>query len=179
MKDAPKGFSAFAQNFVPPLVLLAITIVFIVAAYGYPPASREVPLLVCYALVVLIGLDILSRTSTGAGQLVRKYLNPGSGLTDNIGSGLTDLPKTEEDEEHPSGRRELIAVGWVAAFTAGVMLVGILPSVPVYLASYMIVEGKKKPLFSILIAAAVVLFLWVSFEEILSIPLYRGYFFED
>jgi hypothetical protein len=171
MKDSPKGFSAFAQNFIPPLVLLAITIVFIVAAYGYPPASREVPLLVCYALVVLIGLDILSRTSTQIGQLVRKYLNPGS--------GLTDLPKTEEDEEQPSGRRELIAVGWVAAFTAGVMLVGILPSVPVYLASYMIVEGKKKPLFSILIAAAVVLFLWVSFEEILSIPLYRGYFFED
>ena len=171
MKDAPKGFSAFAQNFVPPLVLLAITVVFILAAYGYPPASREVPLLVCYALVVLIGLDILSRTSTHVGRLVRKYLNPGS--------GLADLPKTEEDEEHPSGRRELIAVGWVAAFTAGVMLVGILPSVPVYLASYMIVEGKKKPLFSILIAAAVVLFLWVSFEEILSIPLYRGYFFED
>lgn len=171
MKDAPKGFSAFAQNFVPPLVLLAITIVFIVAAYGYPPASREVPLLVCYTLVVLIGLDILSRTRTHLGQLVRKYLNPGS--------GLTDIPKTEEDEEHPSGRRELIAVGWVAAFTAGVMLVGILPSVPVYLASYMIVEGKKKPLFSILVAVAVVLFLWVSFEEILSIPLYRGYFFED
>jgi hypothetical protein len=171
MKESPTGFSALAQNFAPPLVLLAVTIVFIVAAYGYPPASREVPLLVCYTLVVLIALDIISRTSSRSGQIVRKILNPGS--------GLTDLPKKEEDVEHPSGRRELLAVGWVAAFTGGVMLVGILPSVPVYLASYMIFEGRKKPLFSILIAAAVVLFLWVSFEEILSIPLYRGFLFED
>lgn len=172
MKETPKGFSALAQNFAPPLVLLAITGVFIVASYGYPPASREVPLLVCYTLVVLIALDILSRTATRTGELVRKYLNPGTGITQMVKS-------EEEDEGHPSGGRELLAVGWVAAFTAGVMLVGILPSVPVYLASYMILEGRKKPLFSILIAAAVVLFLWVSFEEILSIPLYRGVLFED
>ncbi|WP_454857518.1 tripartite tricarboxylate transporter TctB family protein [Rhizobium binxianense] len=171
MKESPRGFGALAQNFAPPLVLLAVTIVFIVAAYGYPPASREVPLLVCYTLVVLIALDIVSRTSTHTGYLVRKFLNPGN--------SLTDLAKKEEDEQHPSGHRELLAVGWVAAFTAGVMLVGILPSVPVYLASYMIFEGRKKPLFSILIAAAVVLFLWVSFEEILSIQLYRGVLFED
>ncbi|NLS07068.1 tripartite tricarboxylate transporter TctB family protein [Rhizobium sp. P32RR-XVIII] len=171
MKESPKGFSALAQNFAPPLVLLTITGIFIVASYGYPPASREVPLLVCYTLVVLIALDILSRTATRTGELVRKYLNPGT--------SITQMPKSEEEDEHPSGRRELLAVGWVAAFTAGVMLVGILPSVPVYLASYMILEGRKKPLFSILIAAAVVLFLWVSFEEILSIPLYRGVLFED
>lgn len=171
MKEPPKSFRALAQNFAPPLVLLAVTLVFTVAAYGYPPASREVPLLVCYILMVLIALDIISRTSSRSGYFVRKFLNPGS--------GLTDLPKNKEDEEHPSGQRELLAVGWVAAFTAGVMLVGILPSVPVYLASYMIFEGRKKPLFSILIAAAVVLFLWVSFEEILSIPLYRGILFED
>jgi hypothetical protein len=171
MKRSPKSLGGFARNFAPPLVLLAITLVFIVTAYGYPPASREVPLLVCYVLVVLIALDIISRTSTRSGHFVRKFLNPGS--------GLTDLPRNKEDEEHPSGRRELLAVGWVAAFTAGVMLVGILPSVPVYLASYMIFEGRKKPLFSLLIAAAVVLFLWVSFEQILSIPLYRGVLFED
>jgi hypothetical protein len=171
MKDSRKGFGALVENSAPPLVFLTLTIVFIVAAYGYPPASRQVPLLVCYALLVLIALDILSRTSTRSGQLVRRFLNPGS--------GLADLAKTEEDEEHPSGQRELLAVGWVAAFTAGVMLVGILPSVPVYLAAYMIFEGRKSPLFSILIAAAVVLFLWASFEQVLSISLYRGILFEE
>lgn len=168
-----RGFSALAQNFGPPLVLMAVTLIFLITAYNYTPASREVPLLVCYTLLVLISLDIISRTATRGGDFVRKYLNPGS--------GITDVPKDEEEaeEQHPSGLRELAALGWVAAFTAGVMLVGILPSVPIYLASYMIFEGRKKPLFSILIAVGIVLFLWVSFEEILSIPLYRGMLFED
>jgi len=171
MKQASKGLGAVLENFAPPVVFLALTVTFIVAAYGYPPSSRAVPLLVCYTLLVLIALDIVSRTTTRTGQFVRKFLNPAS--------SLPGLPKSEEDEEHPSWHREFLAVAWVAAFTAGVMLVGILPSVPVYLAAYMIVEGRKKPLFSILIAAAVVLFLWVSFEQILSISLYRGMLFED
>jgi len=167
-----KGFAAFVQNFAPPLVFLAVTLVFIIAAYGYPPASREVPLLVGYVLLVLIALDILSRTSTSTGELVRRYLNPAS--------GLPGVPKAEgeEGESHPSGHKELLAVAWVAAFTAGVMTIGILPSVPAYVASYMIVEGRKSVKFSILIAASIALFLWLSFEMILSIPLYRGLLFE-
>ena len=58
------------------------------------------------------------------------------------------------------------------------MIVGILPAVPAYVASYMIVEGRKSVKFSILIAASIALFLWLSFEMILSIPLYRGMLFE-
>ena len=80
MSAPRKSLSALAENFGPPLVFLAVTLIFIVAAYGYPPASREVPLLIGYVLIVLIALDILSRTSTSTGELVRRYLNPASGL---------------------------------------------------------------------------------------------------
>ena len=69
MSAPRKSFSALAENFGPPLVFLAVTLIFIVAAYGYPPASREVPLLIGYVLIVLIALDILSRTSTSTGEL--------------------------------------------------------------------------------------------------------------
>jgi hypothetical protein len=167
MTSRPRTLFSSLQSFAPPLVILAVTLVFIVSARAYASASAAVPLLVGYSLIVLIGLDIVSRTETRPGEIVRKLLNPGS-----KGPVLTS-------DEPASARHELVAIGWVAAFTAAVMLFGILLSVPGYIAAYMIIQGRKSVKLSLSVAGATTLFLWLGFELFLSIPLYRGLMFEE
>jgi hypothetical protein len=168
MSVRSKSIIALAQHFAPPIALLAVTLIFIVSAHGYSSASGTVPLLIGYSLILLILLDILSRTSTSLGIAIRRLLNPAS-----------DAQKGHPHEDNAPVHRELIAIGWVAAFTAAVMLFGILVSVPVYIAAYMMVQGRKSMRLSILVAAATTLFLWLGFEVFLSIPLYRGLLFES
>jgi TctA family transporter len=59
---------------------------------------------------------------------------------------------------------------WLVALLVGVRLIGMLPSIALISALYMLTEGRTRPLQTLLIAGLFVLALWMLFQNLLHIP---------
>lgn len=158
-------FGTKASEYAPPIVILLITLVYLATAYTYSPEARAFPATVAWASLVLSALDLVSRTKTPAGQMLVKWFNPAAA--------------SEKSGAHPAYpvSKQLIAIGWVVAFVALMMLAGILVAVPVLVFTSMLLRGKFALWLSALIAAAVTGAIWFVFEQILMLELYRGLLF--
>jgi hypothetical protein len=154
-----------ASEYAPPLVVLAVTLVYLATAYTYSPEARAFPATVAWSSLVLCCLDIVSRTKTPAGQMLVRWFNPAA-APEKTGAHSAYTPS-----------KELIAMGWVVVFVAMMMLIGILPAVPLFVLASILVRGRKAWWFALIVAAAVTLAIWFVFEQVLMLELYRGLLF--
>src|SRR5215470_13107505 len=88
-------------DYAPPLCLLAVTVIYLILGYQYPPVSRMFPVMVAWSMIVLLALDLTSRTQTRVGRSIAYWLNPAS-------------TAVKREAAHPEA--ELSAVIWIAAF---------------------------------------------------------------
>ena len=152
-------------GYAPPLVLLLITIIYLVTGYEYSAEARAFPVTVAWAMLALIGLDLLSRTKTPVGESLIRTLNPAAAPE-----------KVEHLPRYPL-LKQFAAIAWVLGFVALMVLVGILYAVPVYVFSSMFVRGRRPLWLCALVAAGVALFIWFLFERVLMLELYPGILF--
>ena len=89
---------------------------------------------------------------------------------DWLGAGFQDL----EMKHDPEWRSEIRQVIWVACCVISMALIGILPTIPLFIFLYMIIQGEQKVVFSVLISALVVIAVGSVFEIFLEYDLYRG-----
>jgi TctA family transporter len=66
--------------------------------------------------------------------------------------------------------RGLMFFGWMAGFAGCMALIGLIPTVPIFIASFMRAEGREPWRIVIPMAAAVVLLIYVVFDQVLAIP---------
>jgi TctA family transporter len=66
--------------------------------------------------------------------------------------------------------RGLMFFGWMAGFAGCMALIGLIPTVPIFIASFMRAEGREPWRIVIPMAAAVVLLIYVVFDQLLAIP---------
>jgi hypothetical protein len=66
--------------------------------------------------------------------------------------------------------RGFLFFGWMAAFAASMALIGLIPTVPVFIISFMRLEGREPWKIVIPMAASVVLLIYVVFDQLLAIP---------
>ncbi|HUD86066.1 MAG TPA: tripartite tricarboxylate transporter permease [Xanthobacteraceae bacterium] len=66
--------------------------------------------------------------------------------------------------------RGLMFFGWMAGFAACMALIGLIPTVPIFIASFMRAEGREPWRIVVPMAAAVVLLIYVVFDQLLAIP---------
>lgn len=151
-------------SLVPPVLLAALTIGFIVWSYSYSPTSRMVPLVVGYATLALLVLDLLSRLENRVGAIVR--IAAGADFSN------LEMPST------PRPSAELVAALWMAAAVLGVLLLGLLPAVPLFVLLWMRLNGSRSWREAAIAATASGLFIYVVFELLLSYELYRGVFLD-
>lgn len=128
-------------------------------------------------MVVIIGLSLSMR------ELETKLLPLIiSGIVFSLGAiQLTKevRPKTEAGGvRDPAGervdrRRFLLAVAWVFGLFFGIWLVGFLIAIPLFVASYMKLNGIRWHM-AIIWAVASLVFLYGLFEFLLNVELYRG-----
>ena len=109
--------------------------------------------------------SVIAQTPTAAGGWVAVVL---SGAQSGGGKAAT----------HPF-TAELRAFAWVALACVGVIFVGFLWAVPVFVFVYMMIQGRKPVVQSGLTALAATLFLWVAFELLLKYEIFRGILFSD
>lgn len=143
-----------------PILLLAGMAAFLVASYGYSPEERALPVLVGWATMALVVLEILVQAGTPFGRRIETLLQG------------TDAEPTPEPP--PIGRALRYAVGWTGLVVGLTVAIGMLPAVFVYIALSLRLEGRKPLPLALATAAAVTVFAWLLFEWGLSYDLYRG-----
>jgi hypothetical protein len=73
----------------------------------------------------------------------------------------------------PSGtvtRRAVIFAVWVLAFVASMALIGLIPTVPIFIVAYMRLEGREKWHLSLINAAAATLLIYAVFDQMIRVP---------
>lgn len=159
--DVPKA----VRSIYPPLVLIALAFVMIVWSQRYNETARLVPLLVSYSLLILALFDLLCRFD-------RPFIGP---LRDFWGADF----QNREMRHDPRPAAEVSQVLWITGCVAGMMLIGILVTIPVFILSYIVVQGRRPWLESVLVTAIVFAFVYVVFEMLLEYQLYRGVLFDE
>ena len=152
-------------EYLPALVMLAVTIAYLTVAYTYTEQARLFPVPVGWLMLLLLALDLVSRTKTPIGETLTRLLNPAT--------------EVEGAEDRFPLLRQLSAILWVAFFTAALVLIGIMYAVPLYVFGSMRFHGRKSFLTSLVTAVCVTAFTWVLFAFALQVELYPGILFSD
>jgi hypothetical protein len=150
------------MKYLPAASLAVFTAIFLAMAYGYPSQARAFPVAVAWVTLVLVTLDIVSRTETKAGAAVLSRLNPGTAAPD----------------PRPLGG-QFGAAAWLAVFALTLVLIGILYTVPLYVFASLRFRGSRSWSTCLWIAALVTGGIWLLFAIVLRLELYPGYFFES
>lgn len=66
-------------------------------------------------------------------------------------------------------RRALSFAAWILAFILGTFVFGMLPTILVFAAAFMIAGGERTAL-ALAVAAALTVFCWFVFDELLALP---------
>jgi putative tricarboxylic transport membrane protein len=150
---------------VAPFLVLAVAVAMLVWAYQYDGRTRMVPALTAWILVVLALFDIAASTGTRAGNYIAAFF-----------TGSLSGPAGDEDKPQPA-RRALAACAWVTGYLGAVLLAGFHVATPVYVALYVIGQGKMSVRRGVLTAVATEGFIAVTFEWLMQFSLYRGILF--
>ena len=150
--------------YLPAFGLLLVSAAYLHIASGYGPEARAFPAAVARIMLVLTSLDLVSRTETRLGRALLRWLNP---VTTRVQSGV----------QSASLSRQISAILWLAGLAAGLMLIGVLYAVPLYVFAALRFRGRRNLLVCLLGAGGVTLFIWLMFAVVLRLSLYPGLLF--
>lgn len=157
------GANGLRRARVPILLLLGMA-GFLFVSYGYGPEERALPVLVAWATIAFLILEVLVQAGTPIGRRLEMLIQ---GREAQL-----------ETEPAPIGRALVYAVGWPGLLVGLTLLIGMLPASFVYVClSLRVVGGKPWPR-ALATAVAVTAFAWLLFEWGLSYRLYSGMLIE-
>jgi hypothetical protein len=163
--ENPDHVPKAVRSIYPPLVLIAAAIAMIIWSQRYNETARLVPLLASYSLLILAFIDLVCRFD-------RPFIGP---LRDFWGADF----ENREMKHDPRPAAEVSQVLWMVGCVAGMMLIGIRPTVPIFIFFYIIINGRRPWLESLIVTAIVFAFVYVVFEMLLNYQLYRGVLFDE
>lgn len=153
------------RNLYVSLLVLGLILLFLYGTLSLSPQGRVMPQIVGVIGLVLCVLDVIAHTDTDLGRRVAMVL-----------SGSTHLPT---EEAQPRATTEFVAFAWIIGATAAIVVFGFLLATPAYVLSYMVIQGRKSVVQSVIAAVVTTLFIWVVFEILMEYEVYRGLLFSD
>jgi hypothetical protein len=66
--------------------------------------------------------------------------------------------------------RGFLFFGWMLFFLGGMALIGLIPTVPVFIIAYMRLEGGEKYRHALIMAAVMLTLIYIVFDQLLAIP---------
>ncbi len=149
------------KDFAAALLVLAVSVVYLLWSYSYPPSLGTIPALAAWLAIALSIIDLAAQTRTRTGDLVRRAIGQSA-------------EEDGEQEQAPAATSELAAVAWPLGYVVLLMVFGFLPVTPVYVFLYMWLHGKLPGVSSLIAAIAVTLIIWVTFVVLFRYPLFPG-----
>jgi len=145
--------------------LLCLFIVMVSASFEWAFAARIIPTIVGAGAILFCSVSLINDVFglherggvAAAGQGSQK-------IHMDIASKTAHLPRKI------ILTRGFLFFGWMAGFAACMAVIGLIPTVPIFIISFMRVEGREPWKIVIPMAAAVVLLIYVVFDQLLAIP---------
>ena len=147
-------------DYLPALGLLIFTLAYLAAAYRYAPAVRAFPVGVAWIMLILLALDLATRSATAPGQALQRLLNPEAMTATRSGNATQ-------------------AILWLVGFAALLVVAGVLAAVPIFVFSSLRWRGRRRIVPCAAAAAAATLFIWFMFSVLLRLSLYSGLVFSS
>ncbi len=145
--------------------LLCLFIAMIAASLDWSFAARIIPTIVGTGAILFCSLSLINdvfglHDRDGGGALAAKSQK----IHMDIASKTAHLPtKTILT-------RGFLFFGWMAGFAACMALIGLIPTVPVFIVAFMRFEGREPWRIVIPMAVSVVALIYVVFDQLLAIP---------
>jgi putative tricarboxylic transport membrane protein len=151
-----------------PVALLCLFIAMLAQSFDWAFAARIVPTIVGTGALLFCSLSLLNDVfglHERAGGTVSAGGDPSKQkIHMDIASKTAHLPGSI------ILTRGFLFFGWMAGFAACMAVIGLIPTVPIFIISFMRLEGREPWRIVIPMAAAVVLLIYVVFDQLLAIP---------
>lgn len=134
------------------------------AARDWPYGARIGPVVVGGSMLIFSALSLIYLAfgrSDATLALGRK--GPG-GIHMDLASDAGELPAIV------ALKRGALFFGWLIAFMATMAVIGLLPTVPIFVVAFMRLEGREPWRLAIIYAAFVVLAIFLIFDQLISVP---------
>ncbi len=152
-----------------PAALLCLFIVMISQSFEWAFAARIIPTIVGTGAILFCSLslinDIFGLHERNGGVVVA---GADEGKTQKIHMDIAS--KTSHLPTKTILTRGFLFFGWMGSFAACMAVIGLIPTVPIFITSFMRIEGREPWKIVIPMAACVVLLIYVVFDQLLAIP---------
>ena len=133
-------------------IMLAIFSAVLIVAVGYPPEARLMPMIIGLAGACL--------------SLVQLWQSLAAGCRPNRS------PRARADAT--PGWREARLLAWFAGFLLGIVAFGFLIAAPVMILGFLVIEQRERAMLAGALAFGCLAVLYLVFELLLELSLYRG-----
>jgi len=138
---------------------------------GYPPRARQVPDVIGWFTLICL---IIQLVLDGAPQLTAKLGVFRSDQLYPVDKQVREARATEQAQ----GRLEVIAFSWLLFLLVGLVLLGFLVFIPIYILCYLRFQAAHSWLRATVYAGATWLFVYLLFVRLFEIRLYTGMILE-
>lgn len=153
------------------LALLFVSVIFWISS-AYPPRARQVPEIVALfsmiCLLIQLILDISPRLAASYSRMEKKGLF-------TVDEEVLEARMRDGSES----RLELVAYLWLASLLAGLLLLGFLIFIPLYILFYLRYQAALSWLKSATFALGTWSFVYLLFVRLFEIRLYPGILLES
>ena len=160
------------------LVMLAVFVVMVAIASGYPGEARFMPFVIGIPAILLCFVQLFMDARER-----RKGVEDGQDNSDaqsrpmDAAIAQAALPLANEEQVSPDEklRRELVLWGYFLGFMAGILLFGFWGAIPVFLVGFLRFQAKSSWTMSLALGLGVSIALFFVFERGLKVQLHRGF----
>ena len=151
-----------------PAALLCLFLAMLYQSLGWSFEAKIIPTIVGVGAVLFCSLSL-------ANDIFKRPVETG-GLADKAKAAVSQkihmdiASKTAHLPPLTVLGRGILFFGWMVAFLCSMAVIGLIPTVPIFIISYMRLEGGEKYRHAILMALVMVTLIYVVFDQLLAIP---------
>jgi TctA family transporter len=162
------GHPLFSTDNLFPAALLILFVVMLSQSLDWAFAARIVPTIVGVGAILFCSLSL-------ANEIFGVHQRDGTAAADAAGNApkkihMDIVSKTSHLPGPTVLGRGCQFFGWMAGFMVLMWMIGLIPAVPVFIISYMRLEGREKWKIVIPMTVVVVALIYVVFDQLLAIP---------
>jgi TctA family transporter len=152
-----------------PAAMLCLFLVMLSMSIPWPFEAKVIPTIVGVTAVIAVSLSL-------ANDIFRKqHVEGATGPDEKKGAATQKIhmdiaSKTAHLPGHVILLRGFMFFGWMVAFLCSMAVIGLIPTVPIFVIAYMRLEGPEKWRHAAIMAVVMVTLIYVVFDQLLTIP---------
>jgi TctA family transporter len=153
-----------------PVAMLCLFLVMLSMSIPWPFEAKIIPTIVGVTAVIAVSLSMANDIFR------RQHVEGAAGLDEKAKGVVTQkihmdvASKTAHLPGHIILLRGFMFFGWMVAFLCSMAVIGLIPTVPIFVIAYMRLEGPEKWRHAAIMAVVMVTLIYVVFDQLLTIP---------